>query len=64
MNSKASKKLLHLPISTPKGIIHWDGGMEMIKWRIAKRKLMFVRKMMKADCDRIRNQICENLRRD
>ena len=29
------KKLHHLPVSTPEAILHWDGGMEMIKWRIA-----------------------------
>ena len=39
------KKLLHLPASTPKAIVHWDGGMEMVKWRIAKIKLIFVRKI-------------------
>ena len=39
------KKLLHLPASTLKAILHWDCGMEMVKWRIAKIKLMFVRKM-------------------
>ena len=39
------KKLLHLPVSIPKAILHWDGGMEMVKWRIAKIKLMFMRKM-------------------
>ena len=27
--------------------------MEMIKWRIAKSKLMFVRKIRQADCDNI-----------
>ena len=42
---KFLKKLLHLPMSTPKAILHWDGGMEMVKWRIAKIKLMFMRKM-------------------
>ena len=42
---KFLKKLLHLPMSTPKAIVHWDGGMEMVKWRIAKIKLMFMRKM-------------------
>ena len=46
-------KLLHLPVSTPKAILHWDCGMEMVKWRIAKIKLMFVRKMRQADCDNI-----------
>jgi hypothetical protein len=45
------KKLLHLPVSTPKAILHWDGGMEMMKWRIAKR--MFMRKMMMANSENI-----------
>ena len=43
---KFVRKLMHLPISTPKAILHWDCGMEMMKWRIAKRKLLFLRKMM------------------
>ena len=47
------KKLLHLPVSTPKAILHWDGGMEMMKWRIAKKKLMFMKKMMLADSKNI-----------
>ena len=42
-----NRKLMHLPISTPKRILHWDGGMEMMKWRIAKSKLMFLRKLGK-----------------
>ena len=33
------KKLLHLPVSTPKAILHWDCGMEMVKWRTAKGSL-------------------------
>ena len=37
---------MHLPTSTPKAILHWDSGMEMMKWRIAKRKLLFLKKMM------------------
>ena len=27
-------------------ILHWDSGMEMMKWRIAKRKLQFLKKIM------------------
>ena len=34
-------KLMHSPILTPKAILHWDSGMEMMKWRIAKQKLFF-----------------------
>ena len=37
---------MHLPISTPKALLHWDSGMEMMRWRIAKQKLLFVRKLM------------------
>jgi len=43
---KFIRKLMHLPTSTPKAILHWDSGMEMMKWRIAKRKLLFLKKMM------------------
>ena len=37
---------MHLPNSTPKAILHWDGEMELMKWRIAKQKLFFLRKLM------------------
>jgi hypothetical protein len=37
---------MHLPNSTPKAILHWDGGMELMKWRIAKQKLCFLSKLM------------------
>ena len=43
---KFVRKLMHLPISTPKAILHWDSGREMMKWRIAKRKLLFLKKVM------------------
>ena len=43
---KFVRKLMHLPISTPKAILHWDCGMEMMKWRIARQKLLFLRKIM------------------
>ena len=36
---KFIRKLMHLPTSTPKAILHWDSGMEMMKWRLARRKL-------------------------
>ena len=32
------KKLLHLPVSTPKAILHCDGGMEMVKWEDLERE--------------------------
>ena len=50
---KFLRKLLHLPISTPKALLHWDGGMEMMKWRIAKSKLMFIRKLILKEDDNI-----------
>ena len=43
---KFLRKLIHLPISTHKAILHWDGGMEMMKWRIEKQKLLFLGKLM------------------
>ena len=43
---KFIRKLMHLPVSTPKALLHWDSGMEMMKWRIAKRKLLFLKKIM------------------
>jgi hypothetical protein len=43
---KFLRKLLHLPNSTPKAILHWDGEMELMKWRIARQKLFFLTKLM------------------
>jgi hypothetical protein len=43
---KFLRKLLHLPNSTPKTILHWDGEMELMKWRIARQKLFFLNKLM------------------
>ena len=43
---KFVRKLLRLPPSTPKAILHWDSGMKLMKWRIAEKKLLFVRKIM------------------
>ena len=40
------RKLLRLPPSTPKAIVHWDSGMKLMKWRIAEKKLLFFRKIM------------------
>ena len=37
------RKLLRLPPYTPKAIIHWDSG---LKLRIAKKLLLFFRKIM------------------
>ena len=52
---KFLRKLMHLPISTPKAILHWDSGMELMKWRIAKQKLLFLRKLM----DKEDSNICK-----
>ena len=35
-----------MPPSTPKAILHWDSGMKLMKWKIAKKKLLFFRKIM------------------
>ena len=43
---KFVRKLMHLPISKPKAILHWDSAMEMMRWRIARQKLLFLRKIM------------------
>ena len=47
------RKLMHLPISTPKAILHWDGSMQGMRWRIAVRKLQFLRKLMKKEITNI-----------
>jgi hypothetical protein len=39
---KFLRKLLHLPNSTPKAILHLDGEMELMKWRIARQKLFSI----------------------
>ena len=52
---KFLRKLMHLPISTPKAILHWDSGMEMMKWRIAKKKLLFLKKVMAKE----NNNLCK-----
>ena len=46
---KFVRKLLRLPPSTPKAIIHWDSRLKLMKWRIAERKLLFLRKIMLKD---------------
>ena len=43
------RKLLRLPTSSPKAIIYWDSGQKLIKWRIAKKKLLFFGKIMLRD---------------
>ena len=39
------RRVLHLPPQTTKAIIYWDIGMMPMKWRIAGKKLQYVRKL-------------------
>ena len=39
--------------NSPKAIIHWDSGRKLMKWRIAEKKLLFVRKLMMKDVTNI-----------
>ena len=50
---KFLRKLLWMPPTTTKAILHWDGMMETMRWRIAKKKILFIRKMAMRDCDNI-----------
>ena len=50
---KFLRKLMRLPPTKTKALIHWDGMMESMKWRIAKKKILFIRKMAMRDCDNI-----------
>ena len=43
------RKLLRLPKSTPKAILHWDSGLRLMRWRIAERKLRFLGKLIEKD---------------
>ncbi len=60
---KFIRKLLWLPISTPKAILHWDTDMKLMKWRIAERKLKFASKIMKRENSNITKRVmmCEVL---
>ena len=46
---KFMRKLLRLPPSTPKAILHWDSGLKMMKWQIADQYLLFLRKTKKRE---------------
>ena len=50
---KFLRKLMRLPPTTPKAVLHWDGGLESMKWRIALKKLLYVRKTMLRDDNNI-----------
>ena len=43
---KFVRKLLRLPPSTPKAILHWDSGIKRMKRRITEKKLLFFGKIM------------------
>ena len=43
---KFIRRLFRLPLSTPKAILAYDTGMHNMKWRIAYKKVNFVRKIM------------------
>ena len=51
---------MRLPPTTPKAVLHWDGGLESMKWRIALKKLLFVRKTMLRDDNNICKQALVN----
>ena len=44
-----ARKLLRLPPCLPKVIIHWDSALQMMKWRIAEKELLFLRMDMMRD---------------
>ena len=48
---KFLRKLSRMPPTTTKSLLHWDGGMETTKWRIARKKIMFMRKISMKDAD-------------
>ena len=54
---KFLRKLLWLPITTPKAILHWDTKMKLMKWRIAERKLKFVNKIMAREDSNITKRV-------
>ena len=64
---KFVRKLLWLPQTTPKAIIHWDVDLKLMKWRIAERKLKFVSKIMQRERGNIArmvliNEVLENIK--
>ena len=54
---KFLRKLLWLPITTPKAILHWDTKMKLMKWRIAERKIKFVNKIMEREDNNITKRV-------
>ena len=47
------RKVLHLAPSTTKALINWDIGMMPMKWRVASKKLQFIRKISLKDHNNI-----------
>ena len=47
------RRVLHLPAQTTKAIINWDIGMMPMKWRIAGKKLQYMRKIQLKEDDNI-----------
>ena len=54
---KFIRKLLWLPQTTPKAILHWDVDLKLMKWRIAERKLNFVNKIMAREDSNITKRV-------
>ena len=52
-----TRKVLHLAPSTTKALINWDVGMMPMKWRIASKKLQFLRKISLKDNKNIAKSI-------
>ena len=48
-----TRKVLHLAPSTTKALINWDIGMMPMKWRVASKKLQFIRKISLKDHNNI-----------
>ena len=56
---KFIRKLMWLPPSTPKALLHWDtsSDMKLMKWRVAEKKLKFVNKLMQRENDNIAKKV-------
>ena len=57
---KFLRKLMRMPPITTKALLHWDRGMEMMKWRIAKKKIVFIRNISMRNNDSICKQTIMN----
>ena len=51
------RNVLRLPESTPKAILQYDVGLMPMKWRIAKKKLLFANKILRMDPNNICKQV-------